>query len=307
MSSSRSILNTEMRNDKSDQLHQFSTMDIIQLMNEEDKTVPENIHQVLPESRQVIDVAVETLQKGGRLFYFGAGTSGRLGVLDASECPPTFGVPHDLVNGKIAGGDRALRFPIEDAEDSKETGANDVKQSVSSKDMVIGITSSGKTPYVLGAIEAANRLHIPTASISCNTNSPLSKLVDYPIEVLVGPEIVTGSTRLKAGTSQKMILNMISTTVMIKLGKVYRNLMVNVQASNEKLRKRAISIIQELTDVTEKEAAFFSKQANGDVRVACLMILLDVDAEKAVHLLEQNNQHFSHTLNQHHPNRSNTN
>ena len=284
--------NTEMRNTKSENLHQFSTLEIIELMNEEDGSVAGVVKGALPEIEKVIDHAVFVMKSGGKLFYFGAGTSGRLGVLDASECPPTFGVAADLVNGIIAGGDRALRYPIEGAEDSKETGAEDVQKHVGAKDMVIGIASSGRTPYVLGAIEAANKMGIRTAGISCNRGAELSKLVTYPIELPVGPEVVTGSTRLKAGTAQKMVLNMITTASMIKLGKVYRNLMVNVQASNEKLRKRTVSIIQELTGVSEGEAARYSERAEGDARVAVLMILLKVDVDRAKKLLEEKDGNF---------------
>ncbi|WP_377887626.1 N-acetylmuramic acid 6-phosphate etherase [Alkalihalobacillus sp. R86527] len=280
-------MNTEMRNSKSEQLHQFSTLEIIALMNEEDHHVPSVVKGALPQIEKVIDQAVEVMKNGGRLFYFGAGTSGRLGVLDASECPPTFGVAHDLVNGIIAGGDRALRFPIEGAEDSAETGAADVYKHVGSKDMVVGIASSGRTPYVLGAVNAAIKLGIPTAGIACNIGSVLSQKVTFPIEVPVGPEVVTGSTRLKAGTAQKMVLNMITTASMIKLGKVYRNLMINVQASNEKLRKRAVSIIQEITGVKAEEASKASEKAGGDVRVAIVMLLLGTDVDIARALLKK--------------------
>lgn len=289
-------MNTEMRNTKSEQLHQFSTLEIIELMNEEDQRVPSVVKAALPQVEKVIDQAVEVMKSGGRLFYFGAGTSGRLGVLDASECPPTFGVPHDLVNGIIAGGDRALRFPIEGAEDSAETGATDLHKHVTRKDMVIGIASSGRTPYVLGAINAASKLGIPTAGIACNKGSLLSQQVTYPIEVPVGPEVVTGSTRLKAGTAQKMVLNMITTASMIKLGKVYRNLMVNVQASNEKLRKRAVSIIQEIAGVKEEEASRASEKAGGDVRVAIVMLLLGVNVEEAKAVLEKQNGNLAELI-----------
>ncbi|WP_270180188.1 N-acetylmuramic acid 6-phosphate etherase [Alkalihalobacillus sp. CinArs1] len=285
-------LNTEMRNTKSEQIHQFSTLEIIELMNEEDHSVPSVVKKALPQIEKVIDRAVEVMENGGRLFYFGAGTSGRLGVLDASECPPTFGVSHDLVNGIIAGGDRALRIPIEGAEDSAETGAADVHKHVTKKDMVIGIASSGRTPYVLGAVHAATKLGIPTAGLACNTGSLLAQNVIYPIEVPVGPEVVTGSTRLKAGTAQKMVLNMITTASMIKLGKVYRNLMINVQASNEKLRKRAVSIIQEITGVDEEEACRASEKAGGDVRVAIVMLLLNTSAEEAILLLKNKGGNF---------------
>ncbi|MCA0991505.1 N-acetylmuramic acid 6-phosphate etherase [Pseudalkalibacillus hwajinpoensis] len=278
---------TEMRNAKSEHLHQFSTLEIIELMNEEDASVAGVVKIALPQVEKVIDEVVGVIRNGGKLYYFGAGTSGRLGVLDASECPPTFGVAADLVNGIIAGGDRALRYPIEGAEDSRELGAEDVRKHMSERDMAIGLAASGRTPYVLGAMEAANEIGAKTAGISCNTSALLSKIVTYAIELPVGPEVVTGSTRLKAGTAQKMVLNMITTASMVKLGKVYRNLMVNVQASNEKLRKRTVSIIQELTGVSKGEAARYSEQAEGDARVAVLMILLKLDGERARQMLEE--------------------
>jgi len=283
---------TEMRNAKSENLHQFSTLEIIELMNEEDASVAGVVKTALPSIEKVINEVVTVIRNGGKLFYFGAGTSGRLGVLDASECPPTFGVAADLVNGVISGGYQALRYPIEGAEDRQELGAEDVRKHVNARDFVIGIASSGRTPYVLGAMEAANEMGAKTAGISCNTNAPLSKIVTYSIELPVGPEVVTGSTRLKAGTAQKMVLNMISTASMVKLGKVYRNLMVNVQASNEKLRKRTVSIIQELTGVSEGEAARYSEQAEGDARVAVLMILLKLDGERARQMLEEKDGDF---------------
>lgn len=296
MSNVPSFMNTETRNQKSEGLHTFSTRKIIDVINDEDATVAPAVKKSLSQIEAVIDQVVSVMEKGGRLFYFGAGTSGRLGVLDASECPPTFGVSSDLVRGIIAGGDRALRHPIENAEDSRDAGAEDVKRYVEKGDMVIGIASSGRTPYVLGAMEEAESLGIPTGCIACNTNTELAKMVTFPIEVLVGPEVVTGSTRMKAGTAQKMVLNMISTAAMIKLGKVYNNLMVNVQASNEKLRKRTVSIIQELTGVEAQVASRYSTQAGGDARVATLMILLNTDAETAKALLDKNNGHFPRTL-----------
>ncbi|ARI77712.1 N-acetylmuramic acid 6-phosphate etherase [Halobacillus mangrovi] len=290
-------LNTEMSNKKSERLHNFSTLEIIELMNEEDHVVPAVVKRALPQIEKVIDQAVEVVKNGGKLFYFGAGTSGRLGVLDASECPPTFGVPEDLVNGIIAGGDHALRYAIEGAEDSEEAGVADVGKHVSLNDMVIGIASSGRTPYVLGVIDAAKKLGVPTAGISCNHNAELSKVVDLPIELPVGAEVITGSTRLKAGTAQKMVLNMISSASMIKLGKVYNNLMINVQASNKKLRKRTLSIIQEITGVSEAEALRYSEQAQGDARVAILMVLLNADAEKAKEFLEEKSGNFAEVMN----------
>jgi N-acetylmuramic acid 6-phosphate etherase len=290
------MLLTEMRNKDSENLHQLSTLEIIGLMNQEDQKVASVVQQALPQIRDAIDAAVNALQNGGKLFYLGAGTSGRLGILDASECPPTFGVPHELVNGIIAGGERAIRYAIEDAEDNWEAGKEVVDSLLTDNDVLVGIASSGRTPYVLGAIQRGNERGIPTVGISCNDGSELSKLAKYPIEVPVGPEVVTGSTRLKAGTAQKLVLNMISTAVMIKLGKVYKNLMVNVQATNEKLRNRSLSIIQDITGVDEQTARTMNDKANGNTRAAILMILFFVDYETAVNALTRNNDHFPNAL-----------
>ncbi|GGC85655.1 N-acetylmuramic acid 6-phosphate etherase [Thalassobacillus devorans] len=284
---------TESRHSKSHQLDELSTMEIIRLMNEEDHTVPAAIEKSLPQIERAIDTIVAALNKGGRLIYIGAGTSGRLGVLDASECPPTFGVPETLVQGIIAGDDHALRHAIENAEDDWEEGEKAIKEAANAKDVVVGIASSGRTPYVLGAVEAAKQLGAKTVGLTCNGQTPLAKAADFPIEVLVGPEILTGSTRLKAGSAQKMVLNMISTASMVKTGKVYRNLMVNVQATNEKLKQRSVSIIQELTGATEEEAQKASIQAKGDARIAILMLMFQIDAEKARDVLKQENEHFS--------------
>lgn len=287
---------TEMRNQHSDNLHQFSTLEIIQLMNQEDKKVPDIIEEALPRIKDATDIVVDALQRGGKLFYIGAGTSGRLGVLDASECPPTFGVSPDLVNGIIAGGEKAVRFPVENAEDNREEGKNEVDRYLSENDVLIGIASSGSTPFVLGAIERANEKNIPTIGISCNVGSELSQLAKYTIDLPVGPEVVTGSTRLKAGTAQKMVLNMISTASMIKLGKVYKNLMVNVQATNDKLRLRSLSIIQDITGVDQSMASEMIKSANGDTRAAILMILFSVELDTALSVLNQKHGHFSNAM-----------
>lgn len=283
---------TEMRNKESENLHEFSTIEIIKLMNQEDKKVPDSVEEALPQIRDAIDAVVAVLKRGGRLFYIGAGTSGRLGVLDASECPPTFGVSHDLINGIIAGGEKAVRFPIENAEDNREAGKGEVDRLLTQNDIIIGIASSGRTPFVLGALARANEKNIPTVGISCNSGSELTQIAKYPIEIPVGPEVITGSTRLKAGTAQKMVLNMISTASMIKMGKVYKNLMVNVQATNEKLRLRSISIIQDITGVDETVANEVNEKANGDTRVAILMTLFSIDFDKAIMVLDKQNGHF---------------
>ncbi|KMJ60357.1 N-acetylmuramic acid-6-phosphate etherase [Bacillus sp. LL01] len=288
---------TEMKNLHSENLHDFSTMEIIKVMNQEDKTVANVVEQALPQIGKAIDAITKVLESGGRLYYIGAGTSGRLGVLDASECPPTFGVPGTLVNGIIAGGEQAIRFPIENAEDDEEAGADEVASLLTKHDVLVGIASSGRTPYVLGAIKKANEFGIPTVGISCNEGSVLCSLSEYPIDLPVGPEVVTGSTRLKAGTAQKMVLNMITTATMIKLGKVYNNLMVNVQATNEKLRKRSISIIQDITGTDEATAKEMNIKANGDTRVAILMILYGLDVQEAQNAIRENHDHFPRAIN----------
>ena len=226
-------------------LESMNTLDLLTAMNTEDKCVPIAIEKELKAIEQFIDQAFIHMNEGARLFYIGAGTSGRLGIVDASECPPTFGVPFDLVNGLIAGGDKAIRKAVEFAEDDIEQGWEDLKDAFIQKgDVLVGIAASGSTPYVLGAIEKAKKNGILTAGISCNANSPLSKLVDFPITPVVGPEFVTGSTRLKSGTAQKLILNMISTSLMIKLGRVRGNMMVDMQLSNHKLVDRGAKLVQ---------------------------------------------------------------
>ncbi|MBO1001761.1 N-acetylmuramic acid 6-phosphate etherase [Pseudogracilibacillus auburnensis] len=283
---------TEMRNTESENLHQNSVLEIIQLINKEDKKVAHIVENSLSQIELAIHKMVEAIENGGHVIYFGAGTSGRLGVLDASECPPTFGVSPDIFKGVIAGGDSALQVAVENAEDMKELGVEDVKKHVNRNDVVVGIASSGQTPYVLGVVDHAKEIGAFTVGISCNSNSNLSKSVDIAIELPVGPEVVTGSTRLKAGTAQKMVLNMLSTATMIKTGKVYQNLMVNVQATNNKLRKRAISIISELTGVDEEKAKEVNEIAKGDTRVAILMLMFTIDMEKAKLMIEKNNGNF---------------
>ncbi|MEI3614272.1 N-acetylmuramic acid 6-phosphate etherase [Pseudogracilibacillus sp. SO30301A] len=283
---------TEMRNSKSENLHERSVFEIIQLINKEDKVVADIVGEALPQIELVINKMIETIENGGRVIYFGAGTSGRLGVLDASECPPTFGVSPDVFKGVIAGGDSALRFAVENAEDSKELGVEDVNTHVVPKDLVVGIASSGQTPYVIGVVEQARKLGAYTVGLSCNPHSFLSDKVDIAVELPVGPEVITGSTRMKAGTAQKMVLNIFSTTTMIKTGKIYKNLMVNVQATNEKLRKRAASIISDLTGADEKKAREMNDIAQGDTRVAILMILFDVELEKAKSIIKKYNGNF---------------
>lgn len=237
-------------------------------INSEDKTVPLAVEKVLPEIEILTELVSNKLKVGGRLFYIGAGTSGRLGIVDASECPPTFGVPHGLVIGLIAGGDSAIRKAVEFAEDSVTQGWADLQaEHISNKDVVIGIAASGTTPYVVGALEICNKEGIATGCITCNAGSPLAKTAQYPVVVIVGPEFVTGSTRMKAGTAQKLVLNMISTGAMIQLGKVKGNKMVDMQLSNNKLVDRGTRMIMEELQIKEDEALFLLNK-HGSVREA---------------------------------------
>lgn len=236
-------------------LEKMTTLEMLQSINKEDKTVAHAVEKSLPEIEKLVDAAADKMLAGGRLFYIGAGTSGRLGIVDASECSPTFGVPQGLVVGLIAGGDAAIRKAVEFAEDSKEQGWNDLLHyEISSKDFVIGIAASGTTPYVIGALKKCREKNILTACITCNEQTPLAEVSDYPVEIIVGPEFVTGSTRMKAGTAQKLVLNMISTSLMIKLGRVEGNRMVNMQLANEKLLDRGTKMIQETLGFTYEKS-----------------------------------------------------
>ena len=238
-----------------DSLEKMSTEDLLYNINSEDNKVASIVKREIPKISKVVEIVVDRLENGGRLFYLGAGTSGRLGILDASECPPTFGVSHDLVIGLIAGGDGAIRKAIEFAEDDYSLGWKDLNNyNVSSKDIVIGIAASGTTPYVVGALEKCQENKITTACIVCNQDTPLSSFSDYPIEVVVGPEFVTGSTRMKAGTAQKFVLNMITTSSMIKLGRVLGNKMVDMQLSNSKLVERGTKMIINKTSLSSEKA-----------------------------------------------------
>ncbi len=240
---------------KYNHLEQMSAEEILVNINKEDKIVSYAIEKVIPDIAAIVPIIVEKLQEGGRLFYMGAGTSGRLGIVDASECPPTFGVSPDLVIGLIAGGDSAIRKAVEFAEDNEDLGWEDLqKHQVTSEDFVIGIAASGTTPYVIGAMEKCRKNDIQTACICCNEDSPLAAAVDFPISVIVGPEFVTGSTRMKAGTAQKLVLNMISTAVMVRLGRVKGNRMVDMQLSNNKLVKRGIQMLVSELNVSYEEA-----------------------------------------------------
>ena len=283
-----STLITEQRNPNSMHVDSLSALEIVQLMNEEDKQVPLAIEKCLPLIAQAVERIVAAFQQDGRLVYIGAGTSGRLGVLDASECPPTFGVSPEMVKGIIAGGERALRHPIEGAEDSKAQAVVDLQTiHFSSKDVLVGIAASGRTPYVIGALEYAKSLGSVTASIASNPNSAMANIVDIAIDTVVGPEVLTGSSRLKSGTAQKLVLNMLTTASMILMGKCYQNLMVDVQASNEKLKARAIRIVMQATDCDKALAEETLKQADQNAKLAIMMILSGLDRAQAEALLEK--------------------
>lgn len=240
---------------KYDALESMTVRQLLTNINNEDKTVPLAIEKVIPKIEKLVKVIVQKMQEGGRLFYIGAGTSGRLGIVDASECPPTYGVPQGLVIGLIAGGDRAIRKAVEFAEDDKKQGWKDLSQhKICDKDVVIGIAASGSTPYVIGALEECNKHHVITACIVCNKGSEVAKVSKHKIEVVVGPEFVTGSTRMKSGTAQKLVLNMISTSVMIKLGRVKGNRMVDMQLSNNKLVDRGTKMVADALKIEYKKA-----------------------------------------------------
>jgi N-acetylmuramic acid 6-phosphate etherase len=253
---------------KYEALEKMSTADLLSNMNDEDKTVPLAIEKELPAIEAFVEACFERLKTGGRLFYIGAGTSGRLGIVDASECPPTFGVEHGIVVGIIAGGDSAIRKAVEFAEDDTEQGWKDlIEYNINSNDTLVGIAASGTTPYVLGAIDEAKKMGVLTGGISCNPGSPLSQVVEFPITPEVGPEFVTGSTRMKSGTAQKLVLNMISTSLMIKLGRVKGNKMVDMQLSNNKLVDRGARMVAEETGVSMQEAQALLLE-HGSVRKA---------------------------------------
>jgi N-acetylmuramic acid 6-phosphate etherase len=273
---------TEQINSASIDFDTLSTQQMLAVINSEDRKVAEAVERELPRIAEAVDAIADAMLNGGRLFYTGAGTSGRLGVLDASECPPTFNVPPELVVGLIAGGEPALRSAIEGSEDSVEAGAQDLlAHGFAAKDVLVGIAASGRTPYVLGAIDAANQLGAVTVGLVCSPNSPISARVRIPIEPLSGPEVITGSTRLKSGTATKLVLNMLSSGAMIRLGYVYSNLMVNVQPRNEKLVDRAQRIVMAVTGVDREKAAVLLDDSGRNVRTAIVMGKLGVSREEA--------------------------
>ena len=285
-------MTTEKRNPRTMQLDTMSELEIVTTMNEEDARVPLAIAKKLPQIAQAAHWAAEAFEQGGRLFYMGAGTSGRLGVLDAAECPPTFGVAPGMVVGLIAGGEQAFLKAVEGAEDDRALGQSDLEAyGLNAKDVVIGIAASGRTPYVLGGLAYARSVGCRTAAIACNTGSEIGRAADLAIEVEVGPEVLTGSTRLKSGTAQKLILNMISTASMVRTGKVDQNLMVDVMQNNEKLHTRAENIVIDATGVTRPEARSAIDAAGGSVKVAITMLLADCSADEARSRLEKAGGH----------------
>lgn len=290
-------LTTETRNKNTMDLDKMSSIEIATAMNMEDEKVITAVRDALPQISEVIDICTEKLKGGGRIIYMGAGTSGRLGLLDAVECPPTFGVPSDLVVGLIAGGSSAFIKAVEGAEDSKTLGVEDLKAlNVTSKDVVIGIAASGRTPYVIHGLKYAREVGCKTAVVVCNKDSEMAKYSDVAIELVVGPEVLTGSTRLKAGTSQKMALNMISTGSMVGIGKSYQNLMVDVMQTNEKLVSRAENIIIEATGANRETAKKALKESKGKVKTAIIMILLNCNSDEAEIRLEKAEGHIRYAL-----------
>jgi N-acetylmuramic acid 6-phosphate etherase len=280
-------MSTEKINPKTGDLDIMTIQEALLVMNEEDATVPQAIKKVIPQIEEAVKLVIKAFKNGGRLIYVGAGTSGRLGVLDAAECPPTFGTDPSKVVGLIAGGEKAFLQAVEGAEDSKTLAEEELKQiKLAPIDIVIGIAASGRTPYVIGALNYAREVGCKTIGIACNSNSMVGASADIAIEAIVGPEVLTGSTRLKAGTAQKLILNMISTISMVGIGKVYKNLMVDVQRNNLKLEQRAINIIKTATEVDNKTAKTKLEEANGSVKLAITMILLKCDVDTAKQKLE---------------------
>ena len=281
---------TEQRNPNSMQLDSLSAQELVALINREDQQVALAVEKCLPQIALAVEKIVTAFERGGRLVYVGAGTSGRLGVLDASECPPTYGVKPEMVVGLIAGGDHALRHPIEGTEDNVQQGQADLEEiDFSARDVLVGIAASGRTPYVLGALNYAKQLGATTVSIASNPKSKMAEVADIAIETVVGPEVLTGSSRMKSGTAQKLVLNMLTTASMVLIGKCYQNLMVDVQASNEKLKARALKIVMEATECDNEAAANVLTKANGQVKLAILMQLSGLDALEAQSLLDKSN------------------
>lgn len=282
-----SALVTEMRNEHSMTIDNMSTSEILSVINNEDLKVALAVQQVLPEVEQAVEKIYYSLKNGGRLFYVGAGTSGRLGILDAVECPPTYSTPPELVQAVMAGGKKAIEKAVEGAEDSEELGANDLaERGLTEIDVVVGIAASGRTPYVAGALKYAKKIGAATVSLTSNKNAVISQIADVKIEVETGPEVITGSTRMKAATAHKLILNMLTTTTMIKIGKVYENLMVDVKVSNLKLQERAINIVSTITGVSYEVAKEALTKSNNEVKPAIVMLKAKVTLKEAKDAIE---------------------
>ncbi|MBX9138382.1 MULTISPECIES: N-acetylmuramic acid 6-phosphate etherase [unclassified Clostridium] len=290
-------LTTESRNENTLNIDKVSTLEMVKIINNEDKKVAFAVENELENIAKAIDGIVDRINRGGRLIYIGAGTSGRLGILDASECPPTYGVSEELVQGIIAGGKEAIFRAKEGAEDSEELAITDLKdKSLSENDVIVGLAASGRTPYVIGGLKYANDIGALTISVTCNGDSEVSKVAQISIAPIVGAEVVTGSTRLKAGTAQKLVLNMLSTGTMIKLGKVYGNLMVDVKATNEKLVERAKRIVCEATGVERGQAEKTLKETNFDVKLAIFMILSGLNINDAKEKLSKNKGYIAKAM-----------
>ncbi|WP_286140682.1 MULTISPECIES: N-acetylmuramic acid 6-phosphate etherase [Enterobacteriaceae] len=289
---------SETRNSETMDLDALSTIELVTRFNQQDTLVALAVKETLPDVARAVDAAATALKAGGRIIYMGAGTSGRLGVLDASECPPTFGVPHGLVIGLIAGGPGALLKAVEGAEDNPQLGEEDLRAlTLAPRDLVVGLAASGRTPYVIGGLKYAHATGCTTVAISCNPGSPIAQEADIAISPVVGPEALTGSTRLKSGTAQKLVLNMISTGAMVKFGKVYQNLMVDMKASNIKLIDRACRMVVEATGVTLEQARSVLEQTGYDVKPAILMVLTGLDVEAARARLEAHQGFLRAALN----------
>ncbi|APC55018.1 N-acetylmuramic acid 6-phosphate etherase [Enterococcus faecalis] len=290
-------LTTEARNEATKKIDQVSTLEMVTLINQEDQKVAQAIEKVLPQIAAAIDAAAERFKKGGRLIYCGAGTSGRLGALDAIELTPTYSVSPERAFGILAGGEKAMCQAIEGAEDSKELAIEDLTQhQLTARDVVIAIAASGRTPYAVSAIEYGKKVGALTISVTCNNQSPMNQLAEIGIAPIVGPEVITGSTRMKAGSAQKMVLNMFSTGIMVKVGNIYQNLMVNVQPTNEKLMQRATNIIKEAAEIEESQAKEYLEAAQLEVAPAIVMAKAHVDFQKAKQLLAEHDGRISEVL-----------
>ena len=290
-------LTTEARDEATKKIDQVSTLEMVTLINQEDQKVAQAIEKVLPQIAAAIDAAAERFKKGGRLIYCGAGTSGRLGALDAIELTPTYSVSPERAFGILAGGEKAMYQAIEGAEDSKELAIEDLTQhQLTARDVVIAIAASGRTPYAVSAIEYGKKVGALTISVTCNNQSPMNQLAEIGIAPIVGPEVITGSTRMKAGSAQKMVLNMFSTGIMVKVGNIYQNLMVNVQPTNEKLMQRATNIIKEAAEIEESQAKEYLEAAQLEVAPAIVMAKAHVDFQKAKQLLAEHDGRISEVL-----------